>query len=127
MYLSGVPNLLREEAFGVSISISLVMLVVLALGQMIPLVLNFEALFFTNQNRRTFWRRSGRWLEANEVLVRFMTMFAFLLQIRLLQTVLSACSANGNQKASSWSAKKKTLFVSLLLYISGGLIALLVN
>ncbi|WCJ20706.1 hypothetical protein M5689_002922 [Euphorbia peplus] len=103
--------------------ISIVMLVVLALGQMIPLVLNFEALF---QNSRSFLGRSGNPLEVNEVIVRVLTMVAFLLQVRLLQVVSSARLADPNQKAA-WIAETKTLCVSLPLCIVGGLIALSIN
>ncbi|KAF2316306.1 hypothetical protein GH714_041647 [Hevea brasiliensis] len=66
------------------------MLVVLTLGHMIPLVLNIEALFFSKQNRQSFQRASGGLLEMNEVIVRAVTMVAFLLKVRLLQLVLSA-------------------------------------
>ncbi|XP_021595162.1 uncharacterized protein LOC110602045 [Manihot esculenta] len=106
--------------------ISLLMLVVLTLGHMIPLVLNFEALFFSKQNSTFYLRQSGGWLETNEVVVRVVTMVAFLLKFRLMQLVWSAHWANGNFKAS-WSAEKKTLYVSLPLYIAGGLIAFYVN
>ncbi|KAF9604427.1 hypothetical protein IFM89_006436 [Coptis chinensis] len=45
------------------------MLAILTLGQMIPLVLNFEALFKTNHNRQNIVMGSGGWLKVNEVLV----------------------------------------------------------
>ncbi|WCJ20697.1 hypothetical protein M5689_002914 [Euphorbia peplus] len=106
--------------------ISLVMLVLLALGHMIPLVLNFEALFISRQNSRSFLGRSGNPLEVNEVIVRVVTMVAFLLQVRLLQLVSSARLADTNQKAA-WIAETKTICVTLPLYILGGLIALSIN
>ncbi|EEF33586.1 conserved hypothetical protein [Ricinus communis] len=106
--------------------ISLLMLVVLILGHMFPLILNFEALFFSEQNRRYILSGTGGWLEANEVIVRLVTMVAFLLQVRLLQLVCSARLADENQKAS-WIAERKTLYASLPLYIAGGFIALFVN
>ncbi|XP_077229681.1 uncharacterized protein LOC143862506 [Tasmannia lanceolata] len=102
-------------------SISLVMLVVLTLGHMIPLVLNFEA-FFTNRNRQNLLLWSGGWLEANEVVVRIITMVAFLMQFRLLQLTWSAKIAEGSKKGL-WVAEKKALYLCLPLYIFGGLIA----
>ncbi|KAJ6706024.1 FAMILY PROTEIN putative (DUF2921)-RELATED [Salix purpurea] len=107
--------------------ISLIMLAVLALGCVIPLMLNFEALFVPKDRRlTTFFRRSGGWVEANEVIVRVIMMVAFLLQFRLLQLVWSARSADGKQKAFL-AAEMRTLYLCLPLYISGGLIAVYVN
>ncbi|PIN22739.1 hypothetical protein CDL12_04556 [Handroanthus impetiginosus] len=105
--------------------ISLVMLVVLSLGDLIPLVVNFEAMFFENHIKQTVVLSNGRWLEGNEVTVRVITMVAFLLQIRLLQLVWTAKQSEGNDR--SLSGEKKTAFVSLPLYILGGLITLLIN
>ncbi|KAJ4825801.1 LOW QUALITY PROTEIN: hypothetical protein Tsubulata_021810, partial [Turnera subulata] len=59
---------------------SLLMLVVLLLGHMIPLVINFEALFMPKQNQETFTLAAGGWLETNEFIVRAVTVVAFLLQ-----------------------------------------------
>ncbi|XP_059663997.1 uncharacterized protein LOC132309730 [Cornus florida] len=106
--------------------ISLVMLVILTLGYMIPLLLNFEALFLENHNRQNVLLGSGGWLEVNEVTVRVITMVAFLLQFRLLQLARSARSGDGNQKGM-WVAEMKALFVTIAFYISGALIALLLN
>ncbi|KAJ9129144.1 hypothetical protein P3X46_034069 [Hevea brasiliensis] len=106
--------------------ISLLMLVVLTVGRMIPLVLNFEALFLPKQNTQSFLVSGGGWVEVNEVMVKVVTMVAFMLQFRFLQLVWSARLADGNQKAS-WVAEKKALYVSLPLYIAGGLIALFMN
>jgi hypothetical protein len=49
-------------------AMSITMLVVLALGYMVPLVLNFEALF-KNSNKQTVPLSGGGWLEVNEVVV----------------------------------------------------------
>ncbi|KAF3451162.1 hypothetical protein FNV43_RR07254 [Rhamnella rubrinervis] len=70
--------------------ISIVMLVVLTVGHMIPLLLNFEALFVANRSQQNVFLGSGGWLEVNEVIVRVVTMVAFLLQLRLLQQTWSA-------------------------------------
>ncbi|KAL6991069.1 hypothetical protein U1Q18_009189 [Sarracenia purpurea var. burkii] len=101
--------------------ISVVMLTVLTLAHMIPLLLNFEALFLANRNRQNVFLGSGGWLELNEVLVRVITMVAFLLQFRLLQQTWSARVGDGSLK-SLWVSDKKVFFLSLPLYIGGGLI-----
>ncbi|KAJ6347849.1 hypothetical protein OIU76_004359 [Salix suchowensis] len=106
--------------------ISLIMLAVLALGCVIPLMLNFEALFVPKDRLTTFFRTSGGWVEANEVIVRVIMMVAFLLQFRLLQLVWCARSADGKQKAFL-AAEMRTLYLCLPLYICGGLIAVYVN
>ncbi|KAI3457462.1 hypothetical protein Pfo_014125 [Paulownia fortunei] len=105
--------------------ISLVMLLILSLGHMIPLVLNFEALLLGNR-KKPATVNSGGWLEANEVTVRVVTMVAFLLQVRLLQLVWTAKQTEVSEKGF-WSGDKKAALVSLSMYLSGELLALLVN
>ncbi|KAF5960212.1 hypothetical protein HYC85_001421 [Camellia sinensis] len=105
---------------------SLVMFMILTLGHMIPLVLNYEAMLFGIRNRQNVFLGNGGWVEVNEVIVRVVTMVAFLLQFRLLQLVWTARLGDENHK-SLWIAEKKTLFVSLPLYIIGLLIAWLMN
>ncbi|CAA0813280.1 Protein of unknown function (DUF2921 [Striga hermonthica] len=106
--------------------ISLVMLVVLCLGHMIPLVLNFDAVFLANHNKQTVSLSSGGWIEANEVAVRVITMVAFLLQIRLAQLVWTAKQDENNEKGSC-AGERKCVFVTLTLYVSGGLLAVVWN
>ncbi|KAG2625864.1 hypothetical protein PVAP13_3KG295600 [Panicum virgatum] len=106
-------------------AMSITMLVVLALGYMIPLVLNFEALF-KNSNKQTFPLAGGGWLEVNEVMVRIITMITFLLQLRLLQLAWSARSVDVS-KAESWAAERKVLWICLPLYIIGGVITWVVH
>jgi ubiquitin-conjugating enzyme E2 O len=106
-------------------AMSITMLVVLALGYMIPLVLNFEALF-KNSNKQTFPLAGGGWLEVNEVMVRIITMITFLLQLRLLQLAWSARSVDVST-AESWAAEKKVLWICLPLYIIGGVITWVVH
>ncbi|KAG7957225.1 hypothetical protein I3843_11G164300 [Carya illinoinensis] len=108
--------------------ISLAMLSILTLGQLIPLVLNFEALFLSKSSGGNIWLESGRgrWIEANEVIVRVTGMVAFLLQFRLLQRIWSAKRAGGNQKGL-WAVEKKALFVALPLYVAGALVAVALN
>lgn len=107
-------------------SISLMMVTVLTLGHMIPLVLNFEAFFFRHRNRQNVLLWSGGLLEVNEVIVRLVTMVAFLLQFRLLQLSWSARLAE-ERKRGTWAAERKALWLCLTLYFVGGLIALFVH
>jgi ubiquitin-conjugating enzyme E2 O len=106
-------------------AMSITMLVVLALGYMTPLVLNFEALF-KHSNKQTVPFSGGGWLEVNEVIVRIITMITFLLQLRLLQLAWSARSVDGN-KLETWAAERKVLWICLPLYIIGGIVALIVH
>ncbi|KAA8519797.1 hypothetical protein F0562_014113 [Nyssa sinensis] len=106
--------------------VSVVMLIVLTLAHMIPLVLNFEALFLANRNRQNVFLESGGWLEVNEVLVRVITMIAFLLQFRFLQLTWSTRAGDGSQR-DLWVSDKKVLCLSLPLYIGGSLIAWFVH
>lgn len=106
--------------------ISVVMLVVLTLAHMIPLLLNFEALFLVNREKQNVYFGSDGWLEVNEVLIRIMTMIAFLLEFRLLQLTWSARAGDQNPK-SYWISDKKVLYLSLPMYICGGLIAYFIH
>ncbi|XP_042392491.1 uncharacterized protein LOC121983880 [Zingiber officinale] len=106
-------------------SISIIMLVILTLGNMIPLVLNFQALFRTSANQNVF-SGNGGWLEVNEVIVRVIMMVAFLLQFRFLQLSWTARSSN-EAWWDLWSAEKNTIKTCLPLYLVGGLIAWLVH
>ncbi|KAF3944152.1 hypothetical protein CMV_029355 [Castanea mollissima] len=105
---------------------SLVMLSILTLGHMIPLVLNFEALFLRNSRGRSKSFDSGGWIEANELIVRVVGMVAFLFQFRLLHRTWSARRGDGNQKAL-WIAEKRVLFVVLPLCAVGALVAVIAN
>ncbi|KAM7498705.1 hypothetical protein LguiA_023119 [Lonicera macranthoides] len=106
--------------------LSILMFMILTLGHMIPLLLNFEAIFLGNRNRQSVILGSGGWLEVNEVIVRVVTMVAFLLQFRLLQQAWASRFCNENGKGL-WVAEKKALLISLPIYIFGGLIALFVS
>lgn len=106
--------------------ISIVMLVVLTLGLMIPLLLNFEALFRGNANQKNVVLGSaGGWLEVKEVIVRVVTMVAFLLELRLLQLTWSTRNSEETQK-SLWASEGRVLYVSLPMYLIGGLITLFI-
>uniref|UniRef100_A0A0D6QR49 RING-type E3 ubiquitin transferase n=1 Tax=Araucaria cunninghamii TaxID=56994 RepID=A0A0D6QR49_ARACU len=106
--------------------VSLSMLTVLTLGHMIPLVLNFEAFFLKTKERANIFQSGGGWLEVNEVVVRVMTMVAFLLQLRLLQLAWIARLSAAGEK-SAWFWEKKVLYLCLPLYLVGGLIACLAH
>ncbi|XVF04220.1 hypothetical protein REPUB_Repub05bG0063600 [Reevesia pubescens] len=106
--------------------ISLVMLVILTLGYMIPLVLNFEALFLKKQGQNSMLVQRSGLLEGNEVIVRIITMVAFLFQFRLLQLALSARSDDENQRGL-WFSEKMTLLVTVPIYAIGAFITMLVN
>ncbi|WMV16030.1 hypothetical protein MTR67_009415 [Solanum verrucosum] len=106
--------------------ISVVMLVVLTLAHMIPLLLNFEALFLVNREKQNVYFGSDGWLEVNEILIRIMTMIAFLLEFRLLQLTWSARAGVESPK-NYWISDKKVLYLSLPMYICGGLIAYFIH
>ncbi|KAI9120285.1 hypothetical protein K1719_007318 [Acacia pycnantha] len=106
--------------------ISIVMLILLTLGHMIPLLLNFEALIMGNHRQQNVFLGSGGWLEVNEVIVRMVTMVAFLLDLRLLQLTWSSRKSE-RSKPGCWDSEKKVLFVTLPLYLVGGLTAWLVH
>ncbi|TXG66969.1 hypothetical protein EZV62_008244 [Acer yangbiense] len=86
---------------GVLPFISPLMLVVLTLGHMMVLLLNFEAWFFRSQNRRTVLLRSGGWPKV------FVAMVAFVLQFCLFKLLWSSRLAfHKSQKASLIVEKK---------------------
>ncbi|KAF7803455.1 DUF2921 family protein [Senna tora] len=100
--------------------ISIVMLIVLTLGHMIPLLLNFEALFLENHRQQSVFLGSGDWLKLHEVVVRMVTMVAFLLELRLLQLTWSSRQGEGSQPGL-WVSERNVIFVTLPLYLIGGL------
>ena len=70
--------------------------------------------------------QTGGWLEVNEVIVRILSMVAFLLQFRILQLPFSGRSNDGNQKVL-WFSEKMTLLVTISLYAYGAHIVMLVD
>ncbi|KAF5814863.1 hypothetical protein HanXRQr2_Chr03g0115921 [Helianthus annuus] len=93
--------------------ISVLMMLILTLGHMVPLVLNTRY----EQNGPI---SSNELLKVNEVTARIMTLVAFVLQSRLLQLTWIA-------KKNQWIHEIRTLFICLPMYIIGGLAMLLVN
>ncbi|XP_058725086.1 uncharacterized protein LOC131596450 [Vicia villosa] len=109
--------------------ISIVMLLFITLGHMIPLMLNFEALFKVNHNSvQDTFLGSGGWLQVKEVVVRMVTMVAFLLELRLLQLTWSSRQTEESQSQPGlWVSEKWVLFIILPLYFTGGLTAWFVH
>ncbi|KAJ7292351.1 hypothetical protein O6H91_14G067600 [Diphasiastrum complanatum] len=102
---------------------SLLMLVILTLGHMIPLVLNFEAIFSGN-TQKTPLVLSGGWIEVKEVIIRIMTMALFLLQLRLLQLAWTARHSRLTQEGIQIElSERKVLKVCLPLYLLGAILA----
>ncbi|TXG75057.1 hypothetical protein ES332_1Z019400v1 [Gossypium tomentosum] len=90
-------------------------------GALDPLVLNLEAMFIQD-SKRSVLIRGGRWLEMNEVIIRVVTMVAFLLQVRLLMLSWTArCSTE--KKKTLWIAEKRGLYVCVPVYVIGAIIA----
>lgn len=107
--------------------ISVVMLVVITLGHLIPLLLNMEAFFLSSPSKRTVLFGSGGWLEVNEVLVRVITMVAFLLEFRLLQLTWSTRGSDEDSHKTLWESEKRVICYTLPLYVLGALVAWLVQ
>lgn len=105
-------------------SMSLLMLTVLILGHLIPLILNFEAIF-SSRLRQNVLQWSGGWLEINEVVVRLMTMVVFLLLLRLLHLAWTS-KATMSGAEGPWHMERSVLYVCLTTYVLGGLIAVIV-
>lgn len=105
--------------------VSVVMLLVLTIGHMVPLLLNFDALL-SNHRRQNVFLGTGDWLEINEIVVRAITMITFLLEARLLQLTWSSRNGNGSRN-DLWATEKKILYLSLPLCLFGALVALLLH
>ncbi|KAF7822713.1 uncharacterized protein G2W53_020857 [Senna tora] len=107
--------------------ISLIMLSFLTLNHMIPLVLNFEALFTKNHNTKSIVLSDAAWLESNEITVRLLNMVAFLLYFRLLQLTWSARKSTDGTRKSLWDSEKEAVFVTSPLYAIGFLVVMMVK
>ncbi|KAM0029064.1 hypothetical protein Hdeb2414_s0018g00521471 [Helianthus debilis subsp. tardiflorus] len=93
--------------------ISVLMMLILTVGHMVPLVLNTRY----EQNGPI---SSNELLKVNEITVRIMTLVAFVLQSRLLQLTWIA-------KKNQWIQEIRTLLICLPMYIIGGVAMSLVN
>ncbi|XP_020239491.1 uncharacterized protein LOC109818437 [Cajanus cajan] len=103
---------------------SFIMLLILTLGNMTSLVLNFHSLLAQNHAKINILLEN-QWLGLNEIGVRLIAMATFLLQLRLLKLTWSTRKGDRN-KNGLWIAEKKVLYVIFPLYAAGFLIALLV-
>lgn len=110
-------------------SMSITMLVVLALGYLIPLMLDFEPAIRALQNRFDpvwTWYR----IVPNRFPLRVGTMLAFLLQLRLLQLALLGrrpTEPGRGGDGSSAAAERRTLQACLLLHFLGAVLMLIAN
>jgi hypothetical protein len=108
---------------------SVTMLVVLALGHLIPLLLNFENRVMT---RREFFFELAL-SNTTGITMRAITMPAFVLQLRLLQVTLSARRPTGagrdddGSSSAAVAAERSTLRVCLPLYFAGAALMQFVN
>ncbi|GJS08542.1 cytidylate kinase [Tanacetum coccineum] len=102
-------------------SISVFTMLILTFGYMVPLVLNFEAIFSNTKSQQYIQLgTNGGWVEMNEVVVRIVTMVAFILQFRLLQLTWIA-------KQNHWIHEIWTLVIYIPMYIIGGFAMLVLN
>ncbi|KAH0468285.1 hypothetical protein IEQ34_003318 [Dendrobium chrysotoxum] len=102
-------------------AISITMLVVMSLGFLIPLIFNFEAMLIMVKNKQNSFSNSGEWMVVKEVVVRVLTLVAFILHLRMLQVAWSARCADEGKKDFS-VAEQKTMKLCLILYFSGAVI-----
>lgn len=103
-------------------AVSITMLVVMTLGYLIPLILNFEAMLIMIQNRQNLFLGSSEWMVVKEIIVRVLSLVAFVLLLRVLQVAWSARQASEAQK-DFLAAEQKTMKLCLVLYFVGALIA----
>ena len=103
--------------------VSLLMLSLLTLGYLIPLILNFEAIF-SSTSKQNILQSSGGWLEMNEVIVRLMTMLAFLLLLRLLH--LAWAGKCEFYSEGPWYSEQGACWICGVCYAIVGLIASIV-
>ncbi|XP_020417858.1 uncharacterized protein LOC18779614 [Prunus persica] len=106
-------------------SISIFMLLILTLADMVPLMVNDEAMLTNNTNHRKVFLGRGGGLEVNGVIVRTITMVGFLLKLRLLSLTWLAKAMNNGPQNKLWVMEKKAFIVALPVYVAGALAALL--
>ena len=118
-------------------AMSVTALVVLALGYLIPLVLNLKDTYSRDSRREYFVKLTGgEMLELNALMLRASTVLARVLQLRLLQLALSswrpADQAGSKREGPSPSpsdadADRSTLWVCLPLYALGAVVVWIVH
>lgn len=107
-------------------STSITMLVLLTMGHMIPLMVNFGAFFLVNHSQQDGFLGNSGWLGVNEVVVKLITMVAVVLHLRLLQLAWSARS-RADTKKGLWHAERRALRFCLPFYLIGLLISWFVH
>ncbi|PKA54432.1 hypothetical protein AXF42_Ash000265 [Apostasia shenzhenica] len=100
-------------------AISLTMLVLMIVGYLIPLILNFESLLIMVRNKQNTFIRSNEWIVVKEAVERVLTLTAFLFHLRLLQVSWSADEGRNDLRV----AERKTFMLCLILYFVGAVIA----
>ena len=121
-------------------AMSVVALVVLAIGYVIPLVLNLEDTYSRDSRRQYFVKLTGGGLlELNALVLRASTVLALVLQLRLLQLALSSRRSSADQagskregsspssSSSDADAERSTLWVCLPLYALGAVVVWIVH
>ena len=118
-------------------AMSVTALVVLAIGYVIPLVLNLEDTYSRDSRRQYFVKLTGDgMLELHALVLRASAVLALVLQLRLLQFALSsrrpADQAGSKREGSSPSpsdadAERSTLWVCLPLYALGAVVVWIVH
>jgi len=123
-------------------AMSVVALVVLAIGYVIPLVLNLEDTYSRDsRSRRQYFVKltGGGLLELNALVLRASTVLALVLQLRLLQLALSSRRSSADQagskregsspssSSSDADAERSTLWVCLPLYALGAVVVWIVH
>lgn len=113
---------------------SVTMLVVLALGYVIPLVLNLEDMYTDTRRRYVLQLTTAGSLDLNEFVLRASTMLALVLQLRLLQLALSRRSTDQagskheeDEVSPSSDAERSTLWICLPLYVLGAVVVWIVH
>ncbi|CAO1945523.1 unnamed protein product [Urochloa humidicola] len=115
---------------------SITMLVVLALGYVVPLVVSSEALFLSRRSQYVATPfRSYVPYELSQAMMRAPTLIALLLQLRLIQLAWSArkkkMDADDGSKAAVASAaadaERRALWLCLPLYLIGGVVTIIVH
>ncbi|KAJ3674006.1 hypothetical protein LUZ60_005998 [Juncus effusus] len=98
------------------------MLIILTLGHMIPLILNIEDLLASQQHH--FFLQSGGWPDTENAIMRFITLIAVFIQIRVLRLRWKSRSIGGiSPHGAIWKAEMASLLLCVPVYLSGATIA----
>ncbi|CAL5088911.1 unnamed protein product [Urochloa decumbens] len=107
---------------------SVTMLVVLALGYVIPLVLNLEDMYADTRRRYILQLTTAGSLDLNEFMLRASTILALLRLLHLALSRRSTDQAGSKHEASSPAdAERSTLWICLPLYVLGAVVVWIVH